>query len=537
MKDLKSWVNSLVVSLILMTLAIQVNANSYSDEAARIVYTWDDNTAEMIIPKLGADFKSRNLTSRLFILSIGISNYDNPLIKDLPYATKDAKAVYEILDSLKRANNHLYTKERDGEKYLLLDSNATRENILNALQDISEAVNRGDVVMIYLAGHGEKVLNKGTYFMPYGIERNGRPEIYAIGYKQIINHLKELVDMECIPILFVDACYAGDFYERSNADFIGDADPSIIGFYSSTSIQESGELPELEHGIFTYALLKGLRVGAKNGQGNITIRSLADFIEKEVKANLIKYLPGAVQTPKLDNRGEDHYVLFGNLENSEPVAARVENQTAPSAEETADYYSRSRVEEAHSDRPDPILAQAEGYSSGRLQPKTTDEAFEIYMQAAKKNNVKFMCKVADCYAEGYGCEPNLEEAFNWYKKAAEEGLDSAQHKVGKMYYEGDGVPQDIQMAKKWLKEAALKGNVAAQSDLGELLFKNKEYKEALTWLEKASDKEDAKAMFYFGTCYRFGYGVEKDLDKFLFYLKKSAKLGYKEATEMSIFLF
>ena len=61
----------------------------------------------------------------------------------------------------------------------------------------------------------EYIIIVNTYFMPYGIERNGRPEIYAIGYKQIINHLKELVDMECIPILFVDACYAGDFYERS----------------------------------------------------------------------------------------------------------------------------------------------------------------------------------------------------------------------------------------------------------------------------------------------------------------------------------
>lgn len=517
MKDLRPWVNSLVVSLILMTLTIQVNANSDSEEV------------------IGSE--AGNLTSKMFILSVGIGNYDNSQVSDLPYPTNDAKEVYVLLDSLKSANPHLYTEEKTGEKYLLLNSDATRENIYNRLKDISDAVNPGDVVMIYLAGHGIQVLNDDAYFLPYGIKDINYPETYAIKYKEITEKLQRLVDKESIPIVFVDACYSGSMYEKSVADFVGYADPSIIGFYSSTKRQKSADVGELKHGLFTDALLKGLRGAAKNGQGNITIRSLANFIEKEVKENAVKYLHGAVQTPKLDNRGEDHYVLFGNLENSEPVAARVENQVAPSAEETSNYYSRSRVEEPRADRPDPILAQAEGYSSGRLQPKTTDEAFDIYMQAANKNNVKFMCKVADCYAEGYGCEQNLEEAFNWYKKAAEEGLDSAQHKVGKMYYDGKVVPQDIQMAKKWMKEAALKGNVAAQSDLGELLFKNKEYKEALAWLEKASDKEDAKAMFYFGTCYRFGYGVEKDLDKFLFYLKKSAKLGYKEATEMSIFLF
>lgn len=529
-----------VTLLMLLDLTLRAEAKNSPKESTRVVYAWGDNMVEIILPEPGVINNASNLTSRLFILSVGIGNYDNPQLKDLSYPTNDAQDVYKVLDSLKRLNSHIYTKEviGVGEKYLLLNEEATRENILNCMQDISDAVNPQDVVMIYLAGHGKRIANRGTYFLPYGMVDVGHPNTYAIKYKHITDQLKELVDKECIPILFVDACHAGDFYERSAVDFVGNADPSIIGFYSSTGTQRSVELPQLEHGLFTDALLKGLRGGAVNEQGNITIRSLADYIRDEMRANAKKYLYGSVQTPKLDNRGEDHYVLFGNSDGSQPVSTKNKKQyvsTVGKMEEP--FYSRNNVVESRRYMSNTVMEKAEGFYSGTLQPKTTEEAFNAYLDAAKGNSAKFMYKVGECYAEGYGCSQNFEEAFSWYKKAAEEGLDSAQHEVGKMYYEGKGVSHDIQMAKKWLREAAIKENVKSQSDLGELLYESKEFQEAVKWLEKAANEEDAKAMYYLGICYRYGYGIQKDLDKFLYYNKKSAKKGFSKAVALQNYLF
>ena len=532
------FITLLVTLLMLLALNLRLDANSLPLETTRVLFTYGDNMVEIILPDQGVGNKSSNLTSKLFILTVGIGKYDNVLLQDLPYTTNDAQEVYKVLDSLKQLNSHLYTKEAIEEKYLLLNEKATRENILNSMQAISDAVSSCDVVMIYLAGHGQRVPNKGTYFLPYGIEDLRRPDTYAIKYKQITDQLKELVDKECIPILFVDACHAGDFYERSVVDFVGNADPSIIGFYSSTGPQKSLGLKQLEHGLFTDALLKGLRGGAANEGGNITIRSLADYIEEEMRVNAKKYLYGSVQTPKLDNRGEDHYVLFGNSKSLQPVSTKNEKQDVSTVGKTEDtFYGINNVVEPKRNMSNTVMEKAEGFYLGTLQPKTTEEVFNSYLDAAKENSAKFMYKVGECYAEGYGCSQNFEEAFTWYIKAAEEGLDSAQHRVGKMYYEGKGIPNDIQMAKKWLKEAAIKGNVEAQSDLGELLYECEEFQGAFQWLEKAANKEDAKAMYYLGVCYRYGYGVQKDLDKFLYYNKKSAQKGFSKAVAQQNYLF
>ncbi|KOR27412.1 hypothetical protein TI05_19080, partial [Achromatium sp. WMS3] len=46
----------------------------------------------------------------------------------------------------------------------------------------------------------------------------------------------------------------------------------------------SWEHPELQHSVFTYFLLEGLRGAAVNSQGLITFRSLADYVEIKVPA-------------------------------------------------------------------------------------------------------------------------------------------------------------------------------------------------------------------------------------------------------------
>ena len=143
------------------------------------------------------------------------------------------------------------------------------------------------------------------------------------------------------------------------------------------------------------------------------------------------------------------------------------------------------------------------------------------------------------------------EAYRWLMKAAERGDPAAFNGLGVLYMNGLGVPFDLAKAKEWLQKSADKGYVPGQANLGQwycmgpgvaagnihsLDMLNKsaklpekqepaDYAEGYKWIRLAADQglEDAQTnlvMFYLN-----GIGVEKNLEKAVFWAKKLAKSG------------
>ena len=55
---------------------------------------------------------------------------------------------------------------------------------------------------------------------------------------------------------------------------------SITAFYASNITQITYDHPDMNNGIFTYYLLRGLRGDADNGDKNVTVAELHDYISK-----------------------------------------------------------------------------------------------------------------------------------------------------------------------------------------------------------------------------------------------------------------
>ncbi len=454
---------------------------------------------------------------KLHILSVGIGNYRSNKVDKLHYAASDAAMVFEVLDTLRDMNLHLYNT--GGYRKLLVEEEATRGNILKCMDDLRAAADPEDIAMVYMSGHGKTVeFTSQRYFLPYDME-DSYVESTAISYADLKNKLKELEDKECKVIIYMDACYAGEmYYTKGASDFIGDADPAVIGFYSSTSKQPSLEKKELGHGVFTYALLNGIKGGAGDENGNVTISSLGEFITEQVRIE-----SDGRQSPKVDNGGED-FILFKVSEGEIKVAAPV--RAVPKTETPA----------AHQGQPlhnDPVIALAESYYSGTAVAATAQDEFNAYLAAAEKGDVKSMYYVGVCHETGRGCSPDARKAFAWYAKAATGGVAAAQYNLGVMHLNGTGTPPSTVMAAKWLGEAEKNGYAKASTILGVLYYtkENPEYAKAFGYFSKGAKDGDPMALYYLGECYWNGRGTSEDVNAAMQAYTESAGKGYQPASE------
>jgi len=129
---------------------------------------------------------------KAFALVIGINNYSNEIGK-LASAVTDAEEVAKILD-----------EDFDFEVTTLLDSEATRANIIGGIERIAEVANPEDRVLIYYAGHGE-YLNEKAFWLPYDAEPNSRAN--WIQSDSLNNVIKGFSALQVL--LVADSCYSG----------------------------------------------------------------------------------------------------------------------------------------------------------------------------------------------------------------------------------------------------------------------------------------------------------------------------------------
>ncbi len=116
--------------------------------------------------------------------------------------------------------------------------------------------------------------------------------------------------------VFLDACYSGQ--TRDNDMILGDARaitiipvesdvPENFTVFSASSGSEiSGSLPEADHGLFSYFLMKGLEGDSDaNNDKKITNGELYSYVRSNVTRQAVRL--GREQTPQL--QGDENRVL------------------------------------------------------------------------------------------------------------------------------------------------------------------------------------------------------------------------------------
>ena len=130
----------------------------------------------------------------------------------------------------------------------------------------------------------------------------------------------------------------------------------------------------------------------------------------------------------------------------------------------------------------------------------------------------------------YLINKKMKEAKELIAKAAEKGLREAQKQYGILFWD-IGEPKE---AVKWWEKAAMQGS-ADDKDKAIMefdgVFINGFYKKAEKKNndEKYCEQGDADAQFNLGLCYYIGEGVDKDLEKAVYWYSKAAEQGRASA--------
>lgn len=227
---------------------------------------------------------------------IGISDFVDPSVPHLKYASKDARDFYDYLID---QNGGKFS--RDHVK-LLLNSDASKVNILDTLGDsfLPHAADNNDLVLVYISTHGSPSgadLDGINYLIAHDTQVR---KLFATGIElnEIVQKIRKRVHTRRI-VLVLDTCYSGAgaqghkgmFRTNANVQAVSQGIGSLV-ISSSTANQKAWESDELRNSYFTRYLIDTL----KEGGGTYDIDKVFNTMRSKVQSSVLKD-KGEVQTP------------------------------------------------------------------------------------------------------------------------------------------------------------------------------------------------------------------------------------------------
>jgi Caspase domain/WD domain, G-beta repeat len=222
---------------------------------------------------------------RLRILAIGVDKYklaqDAGGYKELRKAADGARKVGE---AFARYGGGLYSEVLPPK--VLIDQEATKDNILDALDQFTHEMAKDDVGVIFYAGHGDKS-NDRLYLTTHDTDKTHllRTSILASQMRDLLVGTKGRV------FLFLDACHSGAITQRDgngdsiHEDLIRELRREATGTVIATACRgdETANEDEEHGGFFTHALVEGLSGAARSPNGAVYAKGLKTYVEERVK--------------------------------------------------------------------------------------------------------------------------------------------------------------------------------------------------------------------------------------------------------------
>src|SRR5262245_35164463 len=234
---------------------------------------------------------THKIPPNLTVLTIGVSRHKVPG-NDLRHAAKDAR---DLAAALKAHEGKLFARVQTR---TLTDSQATRQNIEEALDWLAKQVKAGDYVIVFVSGHGNIDSLGHYYFVPHDYEP-GRDRT-AVRWTLFHDTLSRLPGKR---FLIVDTCRSGGAggvgTPVSPADSLkGLVEQGLITYAACMAGEFSYEAPgqgHIQNGYFTCALIEALSGKADaNGDGIITLAEVDAYV-----ANRVKMLSRGLQNPTM----------------------------------------------------------------------------------------------------------------------------------------------------------------------------------------------------------------------------------------------
>ncbi len=242
-------------------------------------------------------------TVKIWAVIVGVGRYTS--MPSLKFTDDDAYRFYSFLKSPEGG------ALPDNQIAVLVDEDATRDNILKTMRQYFLKADANDVVLFYYSGHGIE-----GAFLPVDYD----------GYNNKLRHeeVKKVFEESKAKhkLCIADACHSGTLNYGANLAAKGPAPVTLQRYYqafedasggiallmSSKAEELSLEDHGLRQGVFTYYVLQGLKGKADvNNDYLVTIKELYSFVYSKVR----EYTDN-VQTP----------ILTGDYDDEMPVALR-----------------------------------------------------------------------------------------------------------------------------------------------------------------------------------------------------------------------
>jgi hypothetical protein len=260
----------------------------------------------LAVPGSGSrSFGAADPHGKRYALLIGVNKYDCSL-RDLPCAQNDVEELARTLTRLGYdARNLVMLTDRAGA------ADPARlprlANIRREVLALSTECRPRDSVLVALAGHG---IQLGPDHEPYFFPSDAKLDQDS-SRLSIVELYETLAQCRAgSTLLLVDTCRVdapsqppdpGTAHRPTLSDACRNAD-RIAVLFSSSSGQSTYENEELHHGVFFHFVIKGLGGAAADGDGRVTLRSLRNYLNRQVADYVRQHFVGVEQVPELDGR-------------------------------------------------------------------------------------------------------------------------------------------------------------------------------------------------------------------------------------------
>lgn len=307
------------------TLGIVITMLSFSGFLWHDVYAAD--TRGIAIEKTSETQNTKMNKGVYRALIIGNNEYQDKQgkWKSLSTAVTDAREVARLLE------------QHYGFSDVKLLENATRRDVLLALEDLANKSLKNDNVLIYYAGHGflDEETNKG-FWVP--VDADGSDNTTFLRNSTIRDEVSTIASRVQHTLLISDSCFSGsllrtasrgilesDYTEKYFEKVSGKKSVQIMaagGFeYVDDDYRESGHSP------FTYFLINELKT---NNSPMLTVSQLSGNVERAVANNVDQVPESGVLQGAGDELGEFIFIKLNvAVEGVDPDKVKVEINVVP----------------------------------------------------------------------------------------------------------------------------------------------------------------------------------------------------------------
>lgn len=275
--------------------------------------------------------------AKLWVLLIGVNQYQDETLPSLRYAALDCQGLGEALSGATQA----FPQTEFLIHHDLVPETPTLATIQASLQRLVREAKPKDTVLTYFSGHGI-------------VDPTSHQTVLCVADTQTQNALQTGLDLRAMlqtlgdcdahsQLVWLDACHSGNI---TLAGAKGQcAEPALLnptpqllellrqraaksrGFYALLSCdrgQQSWEFPDLGHGVFSYYLMRGLRGEAADNRGVID----ADGLYRYVYHQTLQYVEQTNQQLRLvnqqkRNKGDAHFYSEYSLQTPKRIVEGV----------------------------------------------------------------------------------------------------------------------------------------------------------------------------------------------------------------------